>query len=220
MRSISKLSIGAIIVIALVLTVSLRVFGTANYVYHEKTENFVNGSSGTKYFVTSGGHGTTPWSTDTVSVNFKVEYQNYTNQVRLYYTTDGSTPSGSFGTASGTTTVLTCSYSSTFGSPVVDVVTCPSIPAQAKGTTVKYIVSAWHSGGGAEYFANNGECSGCGSSGSGAATVFSYTTLGPNAITLSSLTARAAGGQAALPLLAGVFGLAGLGVGAYTRRRR
>lgn len=208
-----------VVVFSLMVVFSLNVFATANYVYYEKTENFVNGSSGTKYFVTSGGHGTTPWSTDTVSVNFKVEYQFYTNQVRLYYTTDGSTPSGSFGAGSGTTTVLTCSYSSTFGSPLVDVVTCPSIPAQAKGTTVKYIVSAWHDGGGAEYFANNGECGGCGSSGSGAATVFSYTTLGPNSVSLSSFSARQPAGSLAMAAIA-LAGLSGLAVGATRRRRR
>lgn len=45
---------------------------------------------------------------------------------------------------------------------------------------------------------------------------------GTNAITLRSLSASVAGAPAALPLLAGVIGLAGLGlgVGAYARRRK
>lgn len=213
-----KILINLALLIGLILAFSLNVRATANYVYHEKTENFVNGSSGTKYFVTSGSHGTTPWSTDTVTISFKVEYQFGTNQVRLYYTTDGSTPSGSFGTGSGTTTVLTCSYNGTFGSPVVDIVTCPTIPAQTKGTTVKYIVSAWDSGGGDEYFANSGSCGGCGSSGSGAATVFSYTTLGPNAVSLASFAAHQTAGSLALAAVA-LIGLSGWAVSAVWRRR-
>lgn len=45
---------------------------------------------------------------------------------------------------------------------------------------------------------------------------------GPNAVTLTTLSARAASAAATLPLLAGVIGLAGLGlgVGAYARRQR
>jgi len=46
-----------------------------------------------------------------------------------------------------------------------------------------------------------------------------FNTSQANAITLSSLSARAAGASAMLPLLAGVIGL-GIGVGVYTRRRR
>ena len=42
------------------------------------------------YFSTSGGNGTAVRSTDTVTVRFKVELQLWTDQVRLYYTTDGS----------------------------------------------------------------------------------------------------------------------------------
>lgn len=198
-----------------VLSGTGTVLATANYVYHEQTENFVNGSNGYKYFQTSGGHGTTPWSSDTVYPAFKVEYQFWTNQVRLYYTTDGSTPAGSFGTGSGTTAVQTCTYSATFGSPVVDVVTCPGIPPQAKGTTVKYILSAWHSDGGDEIFANSGSCNS-----SSCATGFSYQTLGPTAVTLASLSASSAGFLSTLPALAAAGMVLALMAVAFLWRRR
>jgi hypothetical protein len=53
-----------------------------------------------------------------------------------------------------------------------------TIPAQPAGTVVKYIISAWHSGGGAEIFANGpGAPCGCGTPTStpSQATIFQYT---------------------------------------------
>jgi hypothetical protein len=215
------LGVGLAVALLAVVTAQV-VLATANYVYHEKSTNTIvaaggagNGSYTQPYFATLGGaHGVTPWSTDTVTVRFKSEYQFWTNQVRLYYTTDGSTPSGSFGTGTGTTSVVTCSYEGTFvdtgpdPDATVDVAAC-TIPAQAKGTTVKYIVSAWHSGGGIEVFANNG-------SGGGSATVFSYTTLGPTAVTLNTFAANSG---LALPAVAAALALGGLGAVAVWRRR-
>lgn len=159
--------------VALLLTSSA--FAEANYVYHERTTS--NPGCGGQYVDVL-----VPTSAQAVNIRFKVEYQNYTDRVRVYYTTDGSTPSGSFGTGSGTTLVIAATYNCTFGSPVVDVAAA-TIPAQPGGTTVKYIVSAWHSGGGAEIFANGpGTPCGCGTptSSSALATVFSYTVQDTN----------------------------------------
>ena len=98
-----------------------------------------------------------PSSAQSYLLRWKVEYQNFTTQLRVYYTTDGSTPSGSFGVGSGTTSVLVGNYQCTFTfGGVVDVCNA-TIPAQPAGTVVRYIISAWHSGGGAEIFANSGE---------------------------------------------------------------
>ncbi len=161
--------------IAAVIAVPATVFAEANYVYHERTAN--NPGCGAGNYVDL----LAPLASQSVTIRYKVEYQNFTDQTRLYYTTDGSTPSGALGVGSGTTLVVNGSYHCTFGGPVVDVVNA-IIPAQAGGTTVKYIVSAWHSGGGAEIFANGpgAPCS-CGAptSSSALATVFQYTVVAP-----------------------------------------
>ena len=156
--------------LSFLLLTAAPVFATANYVYHERTT--ANPGSGGQYVTTLN-----PSSAQTHPLRFKVEYQFYTDNARVYYTTDGSAPSGAFGTPAGTTAVLTGSYIGTFGGPAVDVVSA-TIPAQAAGTTVKYIVSAWHSGGGAEIFANSGEFSSPFTT-SGQATVFQYTVAIP-----------------------------------------
>lgn len=145
----------------------------ASYVYHERTTN--NPGCGSTYVSIL-----TPNSTQSVDIRFKIEFQFYTDNARLYYTTDGSTPSGSLGVGAGSTQVIAASYDCTFGSPLVDVAKA-TIPAQRAGTTVKYIVSAWHSpqpGGGNEIFANGpGTPCSCGAptNSSALATVFSYT---------------------------------------------
>ena len=170
---------------------------TANFVYHEQTANFVatptcSPSGGTntscgRYVENtdrSAAAGFQIYSPETYTLHYKVEFQFFTNQVRVYYTTDGSNPSGSFGTPFGTTQVAVASFTCTYDDQtqscqIVDVVT-GSIPPQAAGTTVKYIVSAWHSGGGPEVFANSGTCGGCPSctdSTTGCATVFQYNVL-------------------------------------------
>jgi hypothetical protein len=187
----------------------------ANFVYHEQTANFVATptcpSGGTdaacgRYVENidcSGAAGFQIYSPETYALHFKVEFQFFTNQVRVYYTTDGSAPSGSFGTPFGTTQVATASYTCTYsdqtqGCQVVDVVT-GAIPAQPAGTTVKYIVSAWHSGGGNEVFANSGECSGCFSctdSTTGCAATFQYNVVAAPAtpLVISEFRLRGPGG--------------------------
>jgi hypothetical protein len=154
--------------IMVVLAVSLLMFvqsvlATANYVYHEQTNN--NPGCGSGAYMNP----LAPTASQAVNIRFKVEYQFYTNQVRVYYTTDGSDPSGAFGAGSGTTQVVAATYDCTFGSsPLVDVANV-TIPGQPSNTTVKYKISAWHSGGGNEIFANSGSCTT-----SNCATTFSY----------------------------------------------
>jgi hypothetical protein len=193
---------------------SAEASATANFVYHEQTNNFVatptcpNGATDTgcgrflENTDRSGAAGFQIFSPETYTLHFKVEFQFFTNQVRVYYTTDGSNPCGSFGAAgnvtqpnglpcgAGNTTQVavagyTCTYSDqTHSCQVVDVVTA-TIPPQAAGTTVKYIVSAWHSGGGDEIFGNSGTCNGCFSAGSSSdATLFQYNVLAPPATPL------------------------------------
>src|ERR1044072_9043098 len=131
---------------ALVCLCTATANATATFVYHEQTANFVATptcpSGGTD---TSCGRyventdrsvslGFQVYSPQTYSLHFKVEFQFFTNQVRVYYTTDGTTPSGSFGTGFGTTQVATASYTCTYADQtqscqIVDVVT-GSIPPQ------------------------------------------------------------------------------------------
>jgi len=161
----AQISLLALVVI-MFATLPQVALATANYVYHERTVN--DPGCGGQYVTTL-----TPNSAQPHPLRWKIEYQFYTDNTRVYYTTDGSTPSGALGTPTGTTTVLTGSYTCTFGSPVVDVASA-TIPAQPAGTVVKYIISAWHSGGGPEIFANSGEFSSPFTT-STAATVFTYT---------------------------------------------
>ncbi|HEX6185241.1 MAG TPA: lamin tail domain-containing protein [Pyrinomonadaceae bacterium] len=187
------LSFAAAVIVCLNATTASA---TANFVYHEQTANFVatptcpSGGTDTscgRYVENtdrSGSLGFQIYSPETYTLHFKVEFQFFTNQARVYYTTDGSTPSGSFGTPFGTTQVATASYTCTYsdqtqGCQIVDVLT-GALPPQAAGTTVKYIVGAWHSGGGPEVFANSGTCTGCFSctdSTTGCATVFEYNVI-------------------------------------------
>lgn len=135
---------------------TLQCFSTANFVYHEQTMNSVGGTCGV--YVSN----LTPTSTDAVIIQFAIGYAGFTNRARIYYTTDGSQPSGSHGVGTGTTQVLTASYVCTYVESgtgfTVDVVQA-TIPPQPDGTTVKYIVSAWHTGSSSstlEIFGNGG----------------------------------------------------------------
>ena len=99
------------------------------------------------------------------TVRFKVEFQGATQQARVYFTIDGTNPSGGFGIGLGTTQVLTAAYSCSFfdlaSAQTVDVVNA-TIPAQAGATLVKYVVSAWNTvGTPIEIFANSGTCATC-----------------------------------------------------------
>ena len=180
-----------------------NVFAEANYVYHEATTN--NPGCGVDNYRSV----LTPNSSQSLTVTWKSEYQFFTDNLRLYYTTDGSVPSGAFGVPSGTTQVVTGSYSCLFGSTDIAKAT---IPAQPAGTVVNYIVSAWHSGGGSEIFANGpGAPCACGTptNNSSLATVFSYTVTA----SASVVEVYATGGTtyAAYTTLKGAFDAINLG---------
>lgn len=150
-------------------------FAEAKYVYHE--QSISNPGCGSDNYVSN----LNPGANQAVTITFKVENQGFTNQVRVYYTTDGSTPAAAFGTPSGTTQVITATYSCTFvfSGSTIDVAKA-TIPGQSAGITVKYIVSGWHSGGGDEIFANGpGSPCGCGAptNSSSLATVYSYSSI-------------------------------------------
>jgi 1,4-alpha-glucan branching enzyme len=156
----------------------LTVKSAANYVYHERTANDVTGGAanncgGAQPYVPV----PNPTSAQSYLLRFKVEFQSATDQLRVYYTTDGSAPAGSFGAPGGTSQVVSGAYECTFTSMPSTVDVCnAAIPAQPAGTVVRYIVSAWHSSGGPEVFANSGTCGGCGNCQSSAcASVFQYT---------------------------------------------
>jgi hypothetical protein len=152
-------------------TISASFAPLINYIYHEATTN--NPGCGPDYRSVL-----TPNSTQSLSLAWKIEYQNQWNQSRIYYTTDGTNPSGAFGAGSGTTQVVNGIYNCGIGTNPNSEVVTGTIPAQPVGTTVKYIISAWNSNGGTELFANSGNCNGCGAKTSSTdATVFSYTVL-------------------------------------------
>lgn len=162
------------------LLFSINCFGTANSVYHEFTMNTVGGGCG--IFVSN----PTPTNADAVTIEFTIDYQLFTNQARIYYTTDGSVPAAAFGVPSGTTQVITAAYFCSYnnGSGIVDVAR-GTIPALPLGTVVKYIVSAWHSSGGLEIFAIGGT-----NTSSSAATVFTYTVGSVLPITIMGFSAK------------------------------
>lgn len=97
----------------------------------------------------------------------RIGYSFFYTDVCVYYTTDGSTPTGSFGIPTGSTQVLKSS-----SGQVSFVRNEPSgpgnidwwkatLPAGARqyGQQVRYRISAWHSSGGLEVNANNYGCS-------------------------------------------------------------
>jgi hypothetical protein len=159
----------------------------ANFVFHERTTFNTGGTCGNYVDILN------PTSSQSYGMRFKVEFQGDTNQARVYFTTDGSTPSGAKGVGFGTTLVATASYGCTFqdlslGGQFVDVVNA-TIPAQPGGTTVNYIVSARRTGVGNEEFGNHGACATCTAcTTSICANVFTYT-VPPDATPTASPTA-------------------------------
>lgn len=161
----------------------------ANFVYHEQSTGQVGESCG-NYVATPDASADAGWQTYSLAyeLRYKSQFQANANQWRVYYTTDGSNPGGSFGTSFGTSQAVVgssvCTFSDeTQGGQHVEVISA-SIPAKPVGTTIKYVLSAWHSGGGAEVFANSGTCDGCVScTQATCATLFQYMVIagGPTA---------------------------------------
>ncbi len=104
-----------------------------------------------------------PREDEAVRVLFRVSFQFAYDNVAVYYTTDGSEPSGSFGTGTGTTQVLRNSASTvTFvanensgGTRDWWTATIP-VAGRTYGQLIKYKVSAWKAFTGGEVFANGG----------------------------------------------------------------
>ena len=129
-----------------------------------------------------------PNAGDTVKLWIKIGYSFYYTDVAIYYTTDGSTPAGSFGSGSSSTQVLRSSNggisfirNEPTGGPNIDwwSATLPPAASQA-GVTVKYFVGAWHSGGGIEAYGNNYGCAdGTCDNASNPKTIHSYTVGSP-----------------------------------------
>src|SRR5213593_2724240 len=174
---IRRLLLGAILALVSAL-LPLRSFATANFVYHERSTTDVHQGAphtcgGPVPYVTI----LNPTASQAYELRFKVEYQFSTDRLRVYYTTEGSSPTGALGVAFGTTLVVSGAYECTFTFDMntIDIAKA-TIPPQPAGTVVKYIVSAWHSGGGPEIFANSGTCMTCTpADDSSEATVFQYT---------------------------------------------
>jgi glycosidase len=76
----------------------------------------------------------------------KVGYQFDIDNARLYYTTDGSNPEGSFGSGRGTTQVITMSFHHTESDNGIVDWWRGMIPGQANGTVVKYKISVYDDG--------------------------------------------------------------------------
>lgn len=163
-------------IFALAGMMPLQLLAEANYVYHTRDMGDpMPGCNQTPYVSNY-----TPSIGSAVTLAFKVEYQFYTNTAALYYTTDGSNPSGAFGVPSGTTQVVMANFDCTFGGGQQIDVWKATIPGQNICTTVKYTMSAWHSGGGDEIFANGpGSPCNCGTptNNSALATIFSYNVI-------------------------------------------
>ncbi len=155
----------------------------ASFVYHEQA-NTPTGEGCGNYVLDPDRAADTGWQAFSIgyALRFRSEFQANSNHWRVYYTTDGTTPGGSFGAPFGTSQVVAgnsvCTFADdTQGGQTVEVISA-NIPAQSPGKTVKYIISAWHSSGGGEVFANSGTCPGCTScTQSTCATVFQYNVI-------------------------------------------
>lgn len=185
---------------SLICLFSQAASAAANYVYHEQSNNFVatptcaptpggTDTSAGRYVENtdrSGASGFQIYAPETYALHFKVEFQFFTTRWKVYYTTDGTSPTGNLGVGTGTTQVVDGSFVTTYQDQTqaclnVDVIAA-SIPPQPAGTTVRYIISAYHHGGGEEVFANSGgaacaSCFKCHSGTAGCATVFQYNVL-------------------------------------------
>ena len=104
-----------------------------------------------------------PREDEAVSLFFRVSFQFTYDRVAIYYTTDGSTPSGAFGVGTGTTQVVSNLSGITFlrneftGEGTRDWWKWDVPPSlRTYGTRIRYQVSSWATSGGPEVFANGG----------------------------------------------------------------
>src|SRR3970282_385739 len=119
-----------------------------------------------------------PRDGETVSIWARVGYSFFWNAAAIYYNTNGSEPTGAFGTATNGSAVTMSWVRNEPAAPNNIDWLRGTIPAQSYGTPVRYKIGVWHSGGGIEVFANNTGCSDnvCDSNPQ-IQTVFDYTVL-------------------------------------------
>lgn len=98
-----------------------------------------------------------PEASESVEVWVKIGYQYYTNNARIYYTTDGTSPQGSYDTVTNGSKITMSFDHTEWDSGAGKYVDWwkGTIPGQSSGTIVKYKIAAWHSGGGDIVFADN-----------------------------------------------------------------
>jgi len=116
---------------------------TADWVYHDPNRPVTGGANppATQRVPLAPGVG------QSAVIWAKVGYQFDIDNGRLYYTTDGSTPEGSFGTGRGTTQVITMSFDHTELEPDGTVDWWRgTIPGQPAGTVVKYKAAFYDNG--------------------------------------------------------------------------
>jgi hypothetical protein len=155
-------------------------------VYHEQTSNdpTAGGSgstcpSGTRYVDVL-----SPLPTQSYTLHFQVALSGSTDHARVYYTTNGSAPVGSYGVPGANTFVAVANYQCSFRTPAgapVDICSA-AIPPLPGGTVVNYIISAWQAvtPPSPEIFANGGQCGG-----STCATIFTYRVIPTTPINLT-----------------------------------
>ena len=119
---------------------------TASYVYHDPTGNRdIGGAQFSPAPQSAAGAA--------ITVQVKAGYQFQVNQLWLYYTTDGSAPEGSAGTAKGTTQVLAMAYTAhgnPDGSNVTDWWTA-TLPALPGSTVLRYKIGALNTAAGSVF---------------------------------------------------------------------
>lgn len=98
-----------------------------------------------------------PSANEAVEVWVKIGYQYYVNQARIYYTTNGTSPEGSYDSVTnGSKITMTFDHTEwDSGAGQYADWWKGTIPGQSAGTIVKYKIAAWHSGGGDIRFADN-----------------------------------------------------------------
>jgi hypothetical protein len=172
--------------IVLLLIVYLFSFMPAHYgqnylVYHERSTGST-GCGSLRYLSLL-----QPAPADTLHIGFKVQQQWAPTQAAIYYTTDGSNPSGSLGRGTGTTQTVAATLGCSNNGYLTAMGPVPPLPA---GTVVKYIFSAWN-GSGYEVFGNSELCGNCTpSTTSTTATQFTYSVQGVLPITFLNFTAK------------------------------
>ncbi|MFP4346611.1 MAG: alpha-amylase family glycosyl hydrolase [Anaerolineales bacterium] len=92
-----------------------------------------------------------------VEIWLKVGYDGWVNQARIYYTTDGTEPQGSYDSVTnGHLVQMTFSHTEADSGGTV-AWWRGTLPAQSQGTHVQYKIAAWHSGGGSLVYAESVE---------------------------------------------------------------